>query len=75
MNLNLSICAFIFEAPCQTSEWMPWSTCDAGCGPGIATRHRTILNLDIISLRLCPDLMETKQCRGTRDCCKKMNSI
>ena len=72
--LNVEFRMFVFQAPCEVSEWTEWSACAAACGSGIVTRRRYVLN-PAFAARSCPDLTMSKQCESTRNCCKKMFSI
>ncbi|EDS41335.1 conserved hypothetical protein [Culex quinquefasciatus] len=54
---------------CIVSEWSPWSKCDSTCGPGMASRNRTIRQRPQNGGKHCPSLVQKRACPGTdRDC-------
>ncbi|KAL1380525.1 hypothetical protein pipiens_014127 [Culex pipiens pipiens] len=54
---------------CIVSEWSPWSKCDSACGPGMASRNRTIRQRPQNGGKHCPSLVQKRACPGTdRDC-------
>jgi len=53
---------------CAVSEWSEWSSCDSQCGPGTATRTRTVTRPASNGGTSCPDLRERRSCRGEGGC-------
>ena len=59
--------------PCILSQWQPWTTCSASCGPGRHTRLRKIVSEGHVNGDTCDDsLLETDTCQVAecpiRDC-------
>jgi len=55
------------EQPCPTdcvlSQWSPWTSCSATCGPGIITSSRTIISEPTNGGAACPtNLTQTQSC-------------
>jgi len=58
---------------CQVSSWTAWSACDATCGTGKSTRTRTVLQPESNGGVSCPDLSQSRACRG-QQCVRRSSS-
>ena len=47
---------------CNVSAWEAWSPCSAFSGPGVSSRHRSVVKHTKFGGSLCPFLRETKSC-------------
>merc|ERR1712106_365283 len=66
---------FCGVSDCQVSDWSEWSSCSTECGQGKTSRTRSIERPAFNGGVSCPDLRQTRVCRGT-SCAgaKKQNS-
>jgi len=55
---------------CQVSSWSEWSSCSTSCGTGKSSRSRTVLRPESNGGVSCPDLSQTRSCRG-HQCSKR----
>ncbi|KAH8368113.1 hypothetical protein KR084_007088 [Drosophila pseudotakahashii] len=51
---------------CQVGDWGAWSECDKGCGTGMMTRNRQILQAAQNGGKHCPSLEQKRSCQGYR---------
>lgn len=68
--LNMGDCCADFKdycgvIDCQVSAWTPWTSCSSLCGPGKATRTRSILRPESNGGVSCPDLSQHTACKGS----------
>ncbi|XP_011308797.1 somatomedin-B and thrombospondin type-1 domain-containing protein [Fopius arisanus] len=55
-------------ADCAVSEWGTWSPCKSQCGVGIQTRNRVITKAELNGGKHCPQLEQSRTCRGFAGC-------
>uniref|UniRef100_A0A6V7JMV2 Spondin-like TSP1 domain-containing protein n=1 Tax=Bracon brevicornis TaxID=1563983 RepID=A0A6V7JMV2_9HYME len=55
-------------ADCAVSEWGSWSPCDNQCGVGTQTRTRVIVKPEQNGGKHCPQLEQSRTCRGYAGC-------
>jgi len=56
---------------CQVSAWSSWTECSSKCGPGTSTRSRTVIKEERNGGVSCPDLHQTKKCKGEGFCTRR----
>jgi len=56
---------------CEVSDWSSWSSCSSSCGVGTSSRHRSVTRPESNGGVSCPDLHQSKACRGEEGCARK----